>query len=180
LQGDLLTTWQALLLTKAQLTQTYGHLTTVDYVTKRQVDVVKNFLTLDSAEERVALNWRTARQLWEVMCTVFSASWLRSASEELLKVAFAQHDRSGAELTSNTWEELSLGLLMHSAPDSLGSLTGDVPLQRRIWLLLADKWLATPRSWQETVCFVALPIRYILPSVVREVGCSLCIWLFDL
>ncbi|KZT11922.1 uncharacterized protein LAESUDRAFT_746712 [Laetiporus sulphureus 93-53] len=170
LSGDLMQTWQSLLLAQAQLTQEHGHLTTVPDVSRRVLSTLHEILTSNdvfhtsSKSQCVALT--LVSQLWKVVKSVFAASWLAGMAESLLFAVVSQQFDLEDDDTKACWGELSAALICTSSTELLYKLVisqkkqteGD--LKRYLWFRIATAWVSCDMkpSWHDQVYTLSFPL----------------------
>ncbi|KAI0032561.1 hypothetical protein K488DRAFT_70529 [Vararia minispora EC-137] len=162
-------TWQALLLSKAQLTQGHTHLTSQDPVVELVVSKIANHLKGEEDPVAQAQRLQLIRSLWSVCKNVFDCTWLASAASKILTSVMNCFSNIHRLEVQGNQADLCADLLLHGLPNSLdvafkGSL--EVEAMRWFWHAMASAWAVShlQLSYADAVAHLLLPFQYAAAS----------------
>ena len=172
-QLALLNTWQALLLTQAQLTQAYEHLTSAPAFVSKLTALLKSFLTDPSLEwslDAGSPSWSSqplklgfVRNLWSVARNVFVVPTLTAAARTLLSEVLKHDYRLAQSEVRDAWAALCAELVLAGLPALVRTVWeeqeqgSERKMKRALWGVVSQRWAEAAGSWEGAIELLRVP-----------------------
>jgi hypothetical protein len=166
-QGELLHSWQSLLLVQAHLTQGDSYLTASSAFARRVASIVARFLVQLEDPKVQLIHVQFVQKLWAVMKNVFSSAWLSPPAEIVLAAVLKCNFTLADEDVRVAWSQLCADLISVGIPTLLHVVqtrsrsTEGLQVTRQLWAVLARTFQAPDDyvHWDDGTCFLAIPLK---------------------
>lgn len=171
----MLSAWHGLLLTQAQLSQGYEHLTSEPAFITQLTELLKSFLNDQSLEwslDASAPSWSSqslklgfVRNLWTVARNVFAMPTLAKAAELLLCEVLKHEYHLEQTEVRNAWAMLCAELVLAGLPQLVRELWDEKQqgydlegtFKRGLWRVVSRQWVDQAGSWDGAIELLRAP-----------------------
>lgn len=166
-----------MLLTQAQLTQGFEHLTSTPPFILHLTELLKSFLIDPSLEwslDASAPSWSSqplklgfVRNLWTVARNVFASSTLAGTAQTLLYEVLKHDYMLGQYEVRDAWASLCAELVLVGLPQLIKELWTEQEqgqekeIKRELWRVVSKRWIDSASSWNGAIELLKAPFTFV-------------------